>query len=108
MIKLLITDVDGTLLQKGEAAVGENIKKKLRAFIASGGTVAIASGRTYRSLSLLFGDLAENVYFIPGYELMDGIADDEGCVDMTHPTDLGFYAMAKRLAPELEKIFAKF
>lgn len=65
MKKLLITDVDGTLLRKGETAVSENIKKKLRAFIASGGTVAIASGRTYSSLSQLFGDLTEMVYLIP-------------------------------------------
>lgn len=66
----------------------------------------IKIARTTYENALAAGD--ENVYFIPGYELMDGIADDEGCVDMTHPTDLGFYAMAKRLAPELEKIFAKF
>ena len=62
--------------------------------------------RTTYENALAAGD--ENVYFIPGYELMDGIADDEGCVDMCHPTDLGFYSMAQRLSVELEKIFAKF
>lgn len=66
----------------------------------------IEIARTTYENALRAGD--KNVYFIPGYELMDGIADDEGCVDMCHPTDLGFYAMAKRLSTELEKIFAKF
>ena len=65
MIKLLVSDVDGTLLRAGESAISENIKKRLKAFIASGGAVAIASGRTYRSLRLLLGDLADNVYLIP-------------------------------------------
>ena len=62
--------------------------------------------RTTYENALAAGD--KNVYFIPGYELMDGIADDEGCVDMCHPTDLGFYSMAQRLSSELEKIFVKF
>ena len=65
MIRLLISDVDGTLLKAGERAISENIKKKLRAFITSGGTVAIASGRTYASLRLLLGDMADSVYLIP-------------------------------------------
>ena len=65
MVKLLISDVDGTLLRVGESTVSESIKKKLRTFITEGGTVAIASGRTYRSLRLLFGDLADSVYLIP-------------------------------------------
>lgn len=45
----------------------------------------------------------ENVYFIPGYELMD-IAGEDGCVDLCHPTDLGFFSMAERLSRELDKI----
>ena len=65
MIKLLISDVDGTLLKAGESAISENIKKKLRAFITSGGTVAIASGRTYASLRGLLGDLSDSVYLVP-------------------------------------------
>ena len=48
----------------------------------------------------------ENVYFIPGYELMT-LAGDEGAVDTCHPTDLGFFSMAQRLSVELRKIFDK-
>lgn len=65
MVKLIVSDVDGTLLKAGENAVSENIKKKLRAFISSGGNVAIASGRTFASLRLILGELADSVYLIP-------------------------------------------
>ena len=56
---------------------------------------------TYEN-ALSAGD--KNVYFIPGYELME-FAGEEGTVDLCHPTDLGFASMAKRLSTELEKIF---
>ena len=58
---------------------------------------------TYEN-ALAAGD--KNVYFIPGNELME-LAGNEGTVDTTHPTDLGFFSMAKRLEKELDKIFAK-
>jgi hypothetical protein len=59
--------------------------------------------RTYEN-ALAAGD--KNVYFIPGYELMT-LAGDEGAVDTCHPTDLGFFSMAQRLAPVLEEILNK-
>ena len=64
-IKLLISDVDGTLLRAGESEVSVGIKKKIAAFLASGGNVAIASGRTYYSLLRLFREFEDSVYFIP-------------------------------------------
>ena len=45
----------------------------------------------------------KNVYFIPGYELME-YAGEEGTVDLCHPTDLGFASIAKRLSEEFEKL----
>ena len=65
MIKLFISDVDGTLLQPGESEISESVKRYLRTLLASGKSVAIASGRTYKSLTKLFGELAETVYLIP-------------------------------------------
>ena len=44
-----------------------------------------------------------NVYFIDGAELME-LCEESGTVDGTHPTDLGFFSMAKRLIRELEKL----
>ena len=47
--------------------------------------------QTYQN-ALRKGD--KNVYFIPGEELMKW-AEDEGTVDTVHPTDYGFFSMAK-------------
>lgn len=72
-------------------------KDKLQPF--EYGRLAIAK-RTYDN-AVASGD--KNVYFIPGYELMED-AGENGCVDFTHPTDYGFFSMAKRLSVELDKI----
>jgi len=53
---------------------------------------------TYRD-ALLRG---ERVYHIFGHELMD-VCGNEGTVDGCHPTDLGFFSMAKRLKKEFDK-----
>ncbi len=58
--------------------------------------------KTYEN-ALARGD--DNVYYIPGRELMR-LCGDEGTVDDCHPTDLGFYSMAQRLSVEIEKIIA--
>jgi len=42
----------------------------------------------------------KNVHFIDGRTLLT-IAGNEGTVDSTHPTDLGFFSMAKRIAETL-------
>lgn len=44
-----------------------------------------------------------NVYYIPGKELM-ALAEDNGTVDKTHPNNLGFYSIAQAMAPVVEKI----
>ena len=48
----------------------------------------------------------ENVYFIPGPQLMR-YTDNDGMVDHGHPNDLGFYSMGKVLGDEIEKIILK-
>ena len=45
----------------------------------------------------------KNVYFIPGEELLF-LCGMEGTVDGCHPTDLGFFSMAKRFYEEIQKI----
>ena len=56
--------------------------------------------RTYDN-ALARGD--KNVYFIPGPALME-YAGNEGTVDGTHPTDLGFYSMAQALTGVMRDI----
>ena len=46
MIKLLVTDLDGTLLPKGQAVARENIEAVQKA-AAAGVTVSIATGRMF-------------------------------------------------------------
>jgi lysophospholipase L1-like esterase len=59
--------------------------------------------RTYEN-ALAAGD--ENVYFIDGKELME-LAGNDGTIDNTHPSDLGFYSMATRIYPLLKEILEK-
>lgn len=47
----------------------------------------------------------QNVYFVDNTQLTQ-LCGQEGTVDGTHPTDFGFYAMAKALEPVFEKIFS--
>ena len=44
----------------------------------------------------------ENVYHVFGCELMD-MTENDGTVDGSHPNDLGFFSMAKRLEVEFDK-----
>lgn len=55
--------------------------------------------QTYRN-ALAAGD--KNVYFIDGKALMS-LCENNGTVDNCHPTDLGFYSMARVLAFVIEK-----
>ncbi len=45
----------------------------------------------------------KNVYFVPGEKLIDGTFGEGNC-DGKHPSDFGFYIMAKALIPVLEKL----
>lgn len=57
--------------------------------------------RTYEN-AVSRGD--KNVYMLDGAELMS-LAGNEGTVDFTHPTDLGFFSMAQALIKVFAKIF---
>ncbi len=45
----------------------------------------------------------KNVYFLDGNDLM-ALCGNEGTVDNCHPTDFGFYSMAKAIGDVLEKV----
>ena len=59
--------------------------------------------RTYE-IALSEGD--KNVYYVNPLETFP-LVPEEGTVDRIHPTDLGFYFMAKALQPTLEEIARK-
>lgn len=64
MVKLLVCDVDGTLLPKGENNLSADIKQALSNAISHGTRVAIASGRSLENLEAMFCDFSEELFFI--------------------------------------------
>ena len=64
MIRLIVSDFDGTLMPYGAAGVSESVKALLSEAIDRGINVAISSGRTYMELKSLLPTLADAVYFI--------------------------------------------
>ena len=64
MIKLIVSDVDGTILTKEQTEVSGEMLCAIDALKASGKTVAVASGRTYGSLEKLFYAVKQDLYFI--------------------------------------------
>ncbi|MBR5448849.1 MAG: hypothetical protein IKV43_02575, partial [Clostridia bacterium] len=57
--------------------------------------------KTYET-ALAEGD--KNVYLVTADEMFAEIGD-EGLIDNCHPTDLGFWAMARALSPVVKKAF---
>ena len=64
MIKLIVSDVDGTILTKGQTAVSDRVFDSINALKEAGKKVAVASGRTYGSLEKLFAPVKQDLYFI--------------------------------------------
>lgn len=64
MLRLVLCDVDGTVLPRGETALCAETVDVLRRLTDRGVTVAIASGRPYAQLRSLFGALAHRLVFV--------------------------------------------
>ncbi|MBQ2897096.1 MAG: HAD family phosphatase [Clostridia bacterium] len=63
-MKLIASDLDGTLLLKGEKKLNSRILKSLEMLKASEIDFSVASGRTYGELLRIFDGLCQNTYFI--------------------------------------------
>lgn len=64
MIKLVVSDVDGTILTKEQSEVSGEMLCAIDALKRAGKSVAVASGRTYGSLERLFAPVKQDLYFI--------------------------------------------
>lgn len=64
MIKLVVSDVDGTLLKSGESELAEEISDMIHALKKKGILFAAASGRPYMDLKHLFADVADEIAWI--------------------------------------------
>lgn len=64
MIKLIASDIDGTLLQNGQTQISQRFFEQARRLMARGTAFCAASGRQYSSLRRLFAPTADGMYFI--------------------------------------------
>ena len=66
MIKLVVCDIDGTLLEKGASVLSEETAEALNALVLAGKQVALASGRSYYSMRRVTERLpfADKLYYI--------------------------------------------
>lgn len=64
MIRLIASDIDGTLLPYGEEAIPEDVFEEIRRLERRGVLFCPASGRQYTSLRRLFAPVADKVPFL--------------------------------------------
>lgn len=64
MIRLVASDVDGTLLQNGERALSPELFRQIRRLREKGILFCPASGRQYHSLQGLFAPVAEELAYV--------------------------------------------
>ena len=70
MIKLVVSDMDGTLLKRGEKFISDSINNIINNIKSKGITFAIASGRQYSELDLITKGMRDIYY----------ICSDGGCI----------------------------
>lgn len=64
MIKLVVSDVDGTLLRSGQKGIPKEVFGMIRMLKEKGILFAVASGRPFVDLKHLFEEAAEDIVFI--------------------------------------------
>lgn len=62
-MKLIVSDLDGTILRRGEKCLNKNVINAIEKIIEKN-VFAVASGRCYTELRRIFGDLSDKIYFI--------------------------------------------
>jgi len=63
-MKIIFSDLDGTLLHKGETSLNKNIKKSIYKILESGNLFSVSSGRTYIELKAFFKEFENDIFFI--------------------------------------------
>lgn len=81
MIKLIATDVDGTLVKDSSREVPDELVQIIQKLIDKGVYFAIASGRQYRSISKMFEGVKGTMYYIA--ENGAHILENDRTIDVT-------------------------
>ena len=63
-MKIIFSDLDGTLLFKNESKLNKNIKSSVYSILNNGDLFAVSSGRTYIELKNIFKEFENDIYFI--------------------------------------------
>jgi len=63
-IRLIASDIDGTLLQNGEKKIADEVFAQIRRLKEKGILFVAASGRQYHSLRLVFEPVADDILFL--------------------------------------------
>ena len=64
MIRIVFSDLDGTLIRYRQPEITQEIFDAVRELTAAGVVFCPASGRTHESLRQMFAPVADDVYFI--------------------------------------------
>jgi Cof subfamily protein (haloacid dehalogenase superfamily) len=64
LIKLIVTDVDGTLVEDGSSNLNPEYKVVIKKLLEQGICFVVASGRQYTSIKKLFGEIADHLWYI--------------------------------------------
>ena len=64
MLKLIVSDFDGTLMPYGKCVLSEKLKAQIKGADGQGIIFAVSSGRTYGELAPYFEGLDENLWFV--------------------------------------------
>ncbi len=64
MVKLIVSDVDGTLLPEGTAEINPEIYEVVLRLKERGIVFAVASGRQEKSIKSMFAPISNDIYFI--------------------------------------------
>ena len=64
MIKLIVTDLDGTLVKDGSASMPRSLRDTIEELLDRGVLFTACTGRSLISAQRLFGDLKDRIYFI--------------------------------------------
>lgn len=91
MIKLIVTDLDGTLLQNGAQSISDETACLIEAIQKKGILFAAASGRQYPNLQRLFGELSKEMAFIC----------ENGAYVVYRGRELGAFTMDRELGIEI-------
>lgn len=63
-IKLIATDVDGTIIPEGTHELSKDTEKTIEALIEKGIKIVVASGRSYESIMRLFKNYKDDLIFV--------------------------------------------